>query len=127
MATPNRRDTVWPGSLNGASLGTRRSLTDDEASSRLSASQILSIPDFRSNKKRANPPALLPVKVNPKSQQFDRKRFPRRCIKGNPWEPYFPVLKEEQAGEVTIFYKKTPHHPIVAIKPLAYNGGESVD
>ncbi len=71
MATPSRRDTVWPGSLGGISLGKGNSRSDDENSSRLSASQIPPVPEALPNNRRARPPGVgFGLTVNTSSQQF---------------------------------------------------------
>ena len=125
MATPNRRGTLFPGSPNPNGLG-KREFPNDEDSSRLSASQIPSIPEDLPNKRRAPLPAALPVKINAHSQQFSTSsRFPRPtpsvarreiCTLNDPWKLYYPILEEDQAGHVTIAYKHELKHPIVVIK-----------
>ena len=128
MATPSRRDTLFPGSSSAQGLGKRRNPNDEDHSSRLSASQIPPLP----HKRRAPPPPALPVKVNPESQHFTTSsRFPLAkhsvsltpiCRNTNPWERYFAILEEEQA---TVAYRKEPKHPIVAIKHQARPSGDT--
>ncbi len=135
MSTPNKRDTLFPGSSNVSSLG-KRGPPDDDRTSRLSASQIPRVPDFLPSKRRAPPPAALPVKVNPNSQHFSTTgRFSRPkplipqgpvCSKSNPWEAYYAILKEGQSDRVTIAYKKELQHPIVAIKQRVHEGGDDL-
>ena len=128
MATPSRRETLFPGS--STVLG-KRFVRDEDVtnnSSRLSASQVPKVPDFLSNKRHEAPPAL-PVKVNPHSQRFAiNGRFSRPnpplsrgpvYHRSNPWESYYPILDENQAGRVTIAHKNDPKHPIVVIKQRA--------
>ena len=73
MATPSRRDTVWPSSIGGISLGKRNARSDDENSSRLSASLIPQVPEGLQHKRRARPPGIsFGLTVNPSAQQSAR-------------------------------------------------------
>lgn len=127
MASPNRRGTLFPGSSSVQSLG-KRSASDNDSSPRLSASQILEVPKALTNKRRALPLAL-PVKVKTDSQFYTTSaRFPRPnppvrsepiSCESDPWEEYYAVLDEDQAGDITVAYKKEIKHPIVAIRRIA--------
>lgn len=133
MGTPSRRDTVWPSSIGGIGLGKRIARSDDEDSSRLSASQIPKVPEGLPNKRRARPPGIgFGLTVNPSSQQFthparsirpdpseftpDPQQVPDSkillqtdrpnsiSVQGDPWKRYFRILTEENNGPVTITY-----------------------
>ncbi|KAL2048941.1 hypothetical protein ABVK25_010794 [Lepraria finkii] len=134
MSSPTRRGTIFPGNSNISSLGKRRT----EATDRLSSSKIPKIPDFLQKSQRVRPPTL-PLKANPKSQQFSTgSRFPPRqktsaspqgftCQRGNPWQAYYAILKEDQdGGEFTIAHKKEVQHPVVAIKRESYTDNSQI-
>lgn len=57
-----------------------------------------------------SPPPALPFKINPQSNSA--------CHHASPWKEYYIILKESQAGEVTIAYRQEPGHQIVAIREL---------
>ena len=134
MSSPTRRGTIFPGNSDISSLGKR----PIEATDRLSTSKIPRIPDFLQNSQRVHPPTL-PLKANPKSQQFSTgSRFPPRqkasaspqgftCQRGNPWQAYYAILKEDQdGGEVTLAYKKELQHPVVAIRRDSYTDSSHI-
>ncbi len=82
MATPSRRDTVWPSSIGGSGLGKRNSPSDEETSSRLSASLIPQIPEGLPHKRRARPPGIgFGLTVNPSAQESARST---RSVRPDP-------------------------------------------
>ena len=129
MDTPQRRNTKFPGN-SVSSLGKRPADTDVD-SSRLSASKIPKIPKFLESRQRINPPAVLPIKPNHRSQQFSpTSRFnngkkqtfsPQNFVNNcNPWQghEYLAILKEKQDGGAIIAHKQEISHPLVAVKQL---------
>lgn len=42
----------------------------------------------------------------------------KTCYNASPWENYYVILKENQAGEVTIAYRQEPGRQIVAVREL---------
>ena len=134
MSVPERRLTRFPGSSTISSLGKRRGEAEPDPST-LSPSKIPKVPEFLQNKQRAHPPAI-PLKANPKSQQFSSaSRFPKKadtsqrvaiCQNGNPWQEYYGILREDQAGQVTLAYKSEIEHPVFAVKKHVCEDSTSV-
>ncbi len=117
MSVPERRLTQFPGS---SSLGKRRAKTQPEGRSETSTSKISAAPEFVPNQHRAHPPPI-PLKAN--ATRFPVvSRFPSKteriaiCQKGNPWQMYYGILREDQAGQVTVAYKNEIEHPVFAVK-----------
>ena len=132
MSVPEKQRTQSPESSSTSSLGKRRADTEPEA--RLSTSKIPKVPEFLQH--RPHPPAI-PLKANPNSQQFSSTSRPpmrsedaniRGAIspKGNPWQEYYAILKEDQAGQATVVYKQVNEHPIFAVKEHAWKESTSV-
>ena len=120
MSSAEKRTTRFPGD---SVLG-KRPADDSSIQQRLSASNLSRLSSFHS---RPQPPALIKLKVNPDSQQYSARTRYQRSSKGlhwkdgSPWSDYYAVMKEDQAGEVTIAYKNAIHHQIVVIREYRHN------
>ena len=123
MSTLGRRLTKFPGNSSVNSLRKRHAEGEPEDRT----SKIPKAPELLQVQKRTHPPAI-PLKTNLSSQQFTAStRFPKRtdntshqrvaiCQKGNPQQKYYIILRENQAGQVTVAYKNEIEHPILAVK-----------
>ena len=112
---------MFPGSTTV--LPSKRALTEEQdGPSRLSASNIPGVPDFRRDQMRPHPPAL-PVKAKTDSGQYQHhyQRLPvSRKVgppihRGDPGEEYRAILKESQGGPVTLAHEIDTEHDVVTI------------
>jgi hypothetical protein len=65
-------------------------------------------------------PPRLPLSVNPHATQWNprsaKRLFTSFCINGSPWDQYFPILPDQQAGPVTVVHENCPEFPVYVIK-----------
>ncbi|KAL8855255.1 MAG: hypothetical protein Q9178_008092, partial [Gyalolechia marmorata] len=122
MDSAEKRITRFPG--NASVLGKRAADTESSPHRRLSTSSLPRVPSFHA---RPQPPALIKLKVNTDSQQYSARTKHQKTIKGarwkdgSPWSNYYAVMKEDQAGEVTIAYENEIHHQIVVIREYRHD------
>jgi hypothetical protein len=123
MASSDKRATVFPGN-SSINTSSKRQAEAAPETLRLSASKIRKVPEYQQRIRQ--PPFPLPVNWD-SANYSPRSRFAHKvkqppisygftCVKGNPWEEYYAILKEDQGGQVTITYKQEFQHPIIAIK-----------
>jgi len=145
MSSSDRRATVFPGNANVSLPSKRPAEAESESSLRLSLSNIPKVPKFLQDQPRKRP-AQLPVKVNPTSQRFSPTKSPNVAPRSrlsqpdksshvaqgtlyhrrNPWKEYYAILREEQAGNVTLAHKQELEHPIVVVKQQRCTNSTSV-
>ncbi|KAL2049561.1 hypothetical protein ABVK25_010140 [Lepraria finkii] len=128
MASSDKRSTIFPGNSSIDTSRKRQAETGLETL-RLSASKIPKAPRFVHNQQRPRPrPPSIPLPVNLGSSQYSsRSRFTSKpkqvpvsygfaCVKGDPWQECYAILKEDQGGQVTIAHKQEVEHPMIAIR-----------
>ena len=137
MSSTDKRTTIFPGA-NVNSFGKRPAETGPDKPSRLSASQLPKVPAFLNREQRPHPPAPLPVKANPDSQRFSPPSRVSQgrvnsvqgqgfvCHKGTPWQKYHAIIRDDQAGEVTVAHGQKPKHPIIAVKEQKCRDGDAI-
>ena len=48
------------------------------------------------------------------------------CHKGTPWQKYHAIIRDDQAGEVTVAHGQKPEHPIIAVKQQKCQDGDAI-
>lgn len=122
MSTQEKRLTKFPGSATNAVLDKRRVEPDSNSPSSASTFDLSKRIFVSQPQKRIRPPQI-PLKANPQSGHYSFiSRFNEPtdeiCHQGNPWQEYYAILKEDQAGQVTVAYKNELNHSIMVIKEL---------
>jgi Protein kinase domain len=85
--------------------------------------------DFKRQANGTTLPPRLPLSVNPHSNHWDSSRPAKRlntsfCTSGSPWDQYFPILSDEQAGPVTVAHENCPAFPVYAVKERTLNASD---